>query len=85
MSRFLRRRATALIAEADSCRAQGANEEALKRLRTACDLLHRCGSSSGEPPVLLRLIGALSANLGDEELSDKSLLEARRREFARKR
>lgn len=80
MSSFLRRRAQALIAQAETCFAEAADEDALNLLSRACYLLRGCRPSTSELSALLRRVGDIAASLGDDELSDESYLEARRRE-----
>ena len=76
MPSFVRRRADALIAEAELLLAEGTVEGAIQRLIAACNLLRRCPGPPVELPALLRRLGDLSASIGNEELSDRSYLDA---------
>jgi len=84
MSRFLRRRARALVDEAERLGSYSSHDDsrqgAVERLYVARELLDSCQDHPLGLPPLLRRIGELSADWGDEELSDRSFLTARRLE-----
>lgn len=87
MSSFLRRRAIALVAEAEQlleCGSQTGDadptEPALRLLAAARALLRTCPEPPAELPAALRRLGQAAHRVGLEELSDRSYLEAARLE-----